>query len=181
MKIQFEEDFIYLASGYEATLILRNCNKNCAFCPACKLKPFYNSSKLNMSFDFKHIKFLKIYGSATSPFLETFIGKINSLNPNLRITLIVCRYEFTQKLEFEFKQIIHPEIQEISNTLPQEFILPAYGDIHIIQAFALRYFNDYPDIPIKLTILDSGANINFWEESKVEEIQKLIDSEDFRI
>lgn len=181
MKIQFEEDFIYLASGSEATLILSNCDKNCDFCPACKLKKFYNSSKLNISFDFKDIKKLTIYGSATNSFVETFIRKLNELNPELQITLIVCKYEFTQKLNFEFKQIIYPGLSEISENLPSEFVLPAYGDPHIIEAFAKRYKMDYANIPVRLRIFDSGAEISFWDNSTIDSVQKQIDSEDFRI
>jgi hypothetical protein len=182
MKIQFEEDFIYLISGQEAKIILRNCKNSCPFCPAVNLKEFYNNTLLNSSFD-SSVKKLIIYGSANSPYVETFLKKSKAKNPKLEIELVCCDCAIdVSNLDITYRQVIHPSIFEYLKLLPIEFLIPATGDPSMMSAFVLRYRKRFPKIPIKLYVPDAGdSSADFWSPDKIEEFQKTIDSDCSRI
>ena len=104
MKIKLEEDYIYLSSGSNAKLIVHNCTDHCKFCPASKLKPFFNYSQLNSDFDFTCDQ-LTLYGNVNCSYIETFLKKLNSLNPKAKIHIIGCDCVLSQKLQLDYSNI----------------------------------------------------------------------------
>lgn len=181
MKVYFEEDFIYYQSGFDSFLILKNCNSSCVFCPAVKLKSFYNYPKLSELFDFKS-KTLTIYGSVNISYIETFLKKYLQLNPSGKIHVVGCYCEFTQNIPVSYSHVIHISLENHFSILPKEFFIPAIGDPVLVSALALKYLKKYPNIPIRADRLDSGdVNADFWTQDKIEEFQKKINCKDFRI
>ena len=181
MKIQLEEDFIYTYAKGEAVLILRNCTNSCKFCPAVRLKPFQNYGKLHSSFDFSCEK-LSIYGNANCSYIETFLRKLRESNPNVEIHLYGCQCNFSQKIDLIYHHIIHPSMPNYFRIVPVDFIIPAMGEEIALLAYALKYFNRYPEIPIRIEILDSGdLTAEFLSLEKVNELQKQINLKEFRI
>lgn len=181
MKIQFEEDFIYVVNGQNATLVLKNCNQECIFCPACKLKNFQNYTLLNSSFD-SGVKNLIIYGNINSSYMETFFQRVLRENPNIAITVVGCKCELSQPVPLVYKHIIHPTLHNELTYMTDGFFLPAIGDFLELKVFAMKMQNTYQNTPITLGILDSGeSSAEFWSKDKIEDLQKQIDAKDFRI
>ena len=181
MKILLEEDFIYLETNFKAKLIVHNCEEKCSFCPAAGLKSFQNYGKLNNVFDFS-VEELTIYGNINCSYLETFIRKYKETNPKGKVALIGCDCNLSQNLDLEYSHIIYPTLTEYMKILPREFILPATGDPDMLEIFVSKYISRYPDIKIKVSMLDSSnADVEFWSEDKIQEFQKRIDTKFFRI
>lgn len=181
MKILLEEDFIYLEANHKAKLIVHNCEENCSFCPAAKIKSFQNYGKLNSVFNFS-VEELTIYGNVNCSYLETFIKKYKELNPKGKVCLIGCDCNLTQELDLEYSHVIYPNLTEYLKVEPKEFILPATGDSSMLEVFISRYLIRYPNIPIKVSVLDSSdADTEFWSDDKIQEFQKQIDTKFFGI
>lgn len=175
MKIKFEEDYIYLSSGSSAKLILHNCKHSCKFCPAGKLKSFYNYSSLNMNFDYDCDE-LTIYGNLNCTYMETFIKKLKSLNPKIKIRLYGCCCESSQPLDLEYYHIIYPNLVTYFSVMPKEFILPATGDTQMLLAFAIRQRTRYPDIPLVTAVTEAAdQDTEFWTESQIADFMKQVE------
>ena len=180
MKICFQKDFIYIVSGFTATLILRNCDQKCAFCPAANLAVFQNYGLLHSLFDFS-CKELIIKGNIKSSYIESFLQKLKKLNPNVVIKAETCDCDLTQFIDLEYNRIIYPNLTEYLKILPNSFILPAIGDPLTLRSFAQKYRDRYPNIPLNLKILDSSnPNAEFWTINKITEFQKQIENETFQ-
>lgn len=181
MKIKLEEDFIYTYAKEEAVLILKNCSNSCSFCPAQKLKSFYNYSLLHACFDFD-CKKLTIYGNANCSYVETFLKKLLDLNPKVEVHIYGCTCEFSQKLDVNYHHITHPNLPNYMRMNPCELVIPAIGEDIALLAHALKCSNRFPGIPIKLKVLDS-ANLNaeFLPLDRISNLQKQIDLKEFGI
>lgn len=181
MKITFQPDFIYLSSKYSATLIFKNCDKNCSFCPAGKLFNFQDYATLNQIFDFT-CRDLTIYGCVNCSYIESFIIKLKKESPNVTIKVIGCDCRFSQKIEgIKYHQIIYPDLSNLFVIVPEERIIPATGDPLSLKIFALREKKIFPNIPLRMSILDSSnVNADFWSENQIEDFQKQIDTEEFK-
>lgn len=181
MKIKMEEDFIYLCSGVHAKLILHNCPDHCKFCPASKLKCFYNYPELNSVFDYT-CEDLTIYGNVNISYIETFLQKLKSLNPKVKIHVEGCDCVLSQKIDLEYRHIIYPNLVTYFKLMPKEFILPATGDNLIMGTFARTQRRRYPEIPIKVKVTEAAdQNVEFWTDNQIDDFVKQLDTEDHRI
>lgn len=181
MKINFQPDFIYTVNGFSATLILHNCEYQCKFCPAAQLKNFRNHTELNSIFDFT-CRDLTIYGNVKNSYFENFLVKLKNLNPEVKIKIIACGCELSQKIDIEYRHLIHPELEPYFEIMPKSFILIPSGEPEILQAFALKNRMTYPDIPIDVEVLDtSNPDAEFLSPEQIEELKKQIEMYDHRI
>lgn len=179
MRIIFSEDFIYMENAKDATLILKNCNGNCAFCPANKLVNFYNYVKLNAEFNYS-IQKLTIYGSADSSYIRSFLNQYRLKNPDAKIELNVCKNTIENQDRIVYNHLIDPSISNYFDRKPDKFIIPANGDQDLKFAYLQKFKSLYPHIPIEPVILDSAdAECVFWDEQKIKQFNEKLKVAEF--
>lgn len=173
-NVIFKNDFIILEDKNTIKVIVKNCKNSCNFCPASKLQP-YRSFQLNSLIKYS-TKELHIYGNCISNYLESLIAKIKSEFPIMKIKVFGCQCKFTQKLDVEFIQLLHPDYpQFISTVEPKEYMIPAIGNPEEVLSFAKDYKNSHPTRRITLVKTDApDQDLEFWLDSKIEEIQKKL-------
>lgn len=163
MKVILDEDFICIFRGYRATVILRNCDRTCEFCPASKLPIFQNWKKLYSILDCD-LDSVEIKGNMNNLHLNHILKELNI--PEIKVEGCSCCCSSAS----EFSRICHPQIaSNASNVFPGTFIIPAYGNyaqlLNFVEELRISYGEN---IKIQIKILDSGdQNIEFWSEEQI--------------